>query len=291
MTHPARLARPQTRPFVDRETYLKQGYVVVRGALDPVALAAINTEISDLFAVQLRRLRLPVDAGGSREAVQANAARLLAVDVEAYINTARMTQMLASAHRLMASDAILDIVRALGLGFPVISTRLSNHIMSEVLRIPGGYHKSPPHQDWRSMQGSLDAVVLWAPTTPVTEHSHPLQVSPGSHLLGLLDTVEHIMTPTVADPRITEDSYVSLLMQPGDVVAFSSFLVHRTGETGDGQVRIAFSTRYNNAEEPTYVEHGYPTPYKYSYRTDLMVPDFPKPADIARIFPDAASGD
>ena len=61
------------------------------------------------------------------------------------------------------------------------------------------------------------------------------------------------MTPTVSDPRITEDSYVSLPMQPGDVVAFSSFLVHRTGETGDGQVRIAFSTRYNNAEEPTYV--------------------------------------
>jgi hypothetical protein len=78
-------------------------------------------------------------------------------------------------------------------------------------------------------------------------------------------------------------------MEPGDVVAFSSFTVHRTGETGDGQVRIAFSTRYNNAEEPTYVENGYPTPYKYSYRTDLMVPDFPKPTDIARIFPDAAA--
>jgi ectoine hydroxylase-related dioxygenase (phytanoyl-CoA dioxygenase family) len=238
--------------------------------------------------VQLRRLGLPVDRGGSREAVQANAARLLAVDVEAYINTARMTQMLASAHQLMASDAIVDIVRALGLSFPIISTRLSNHIMSDVLRIPGGYHKSPPHQDWRSMQGSLDAVVLWAPTTPVTERSHPLQVASGSHLLGLLDTVDHIMTPMVSDPRITEESYVSLPMEPGDVVAFSSFTVHRTGETGDGQVRIAFSTRYNNAEEPTYVEHGYPTPYKYSYRTDLIVPDFPKPSDIARIFPDAA---
>jgi phytanoyl-CoA hydroxylase len=291
MNQPVRLATSETRPHVDREAYLKQGYVIVRGALDPAALAAINSEISELFAVQLRHRRLPVDGGGSREAIQANAARLLAVDVEAYINTARMTQMLASAHQLMASDAIVDIVRALGLSFPVISTRLSNHIMSDVLRIPGGYHKSPPHQDWRSMQGSLDAVVLWAPTTPVTEHSHPLQVAPRSHLLGLLDTAPHIMTPMVSDPRITEDAYVSLAMQPGDVVAFSSFLVHRTGEAGDGQVRIAFSTRYNNAEEPTYVEHGYPTPYKYSYRTDLMVPDFPKPADIAHIFPDAAAGD
>jgi ectoine hydroxylase-related dioxygenase (phytanoyl-CoA dioxygenase family) len=288
MSKPVRLATPDTRPHADRATFLREGYVVVRGVLDPTALDEINAEMGELFALQLRRLRLPVDGGGSREAFQANAARLLAVDVETYISTARLTQMLPSAHRLMASDAILGLARDLGVSFPVVSTRLSNHIMSDALRIPGGYHKSPPHQDWRSMQGSLDSIVLWVPTTPVSETSHPLQVVPRSHLLGLLDTVEHIMTPTVSDPRITEDSYRSLPMQPGDVVAFSSFLVHRTGETGDGQVRIAFSTRYNNAEEPTYVEHGYPTPYKYSYRTDLMVPEFPRAADIARIFPDAA---
>lgn len=291
MNKPVRIESSAARPQADRGAFLRDGFVIVRGVLDPSILAAINAEMARLFVVQLRRLGLPVDGGGSREAFQANAARLLAADVETYISTARLTQMLPSAHRLMASDAILDLVRDLGIGFPVVATRLSNHIMSEALRIPGGYHKSPPHQDWRSMQGSLDSMILWVPTTPVTEGSHPLQVVPRSHLLGLLDTVEHIMTPTVSDPRITEDRFQSLPMQPGDVVAFSSFLVHRTGETGDGLVRIAFSTRYNNAEEPTYVEHGYPTPYKYSYRTDLMVPDFPKAADIARIFPDAAGGD
>lgn len=276
-------------PFVDREHFLKQGYVVVRGLLDPTELAALNAEMGELYALQLRRRGLPVDPGGSREAFQANAARLLAVDVETYINTARMTQMMPRAHQIMASEPILDVMRALGIEVPVICTRLSNHIMSDVLKIPGGYHKSPPHQDWRSMQGSLDSVVLWAPTTPVTERSHPLEVVPRSHLLGLLDTAEHIMTPAVDDPRITEDQYVAITpMQPGDVVAFSSFLVHRTGETGDGQVRIAFSTRYNNAAEETWADHGYPTPYKYSYRTDLMVPDFPRAADLRRIFPDAA---
>ncbi|MDB5425661.1 MAG: hypothetical protein JWQ29_3077 [Phenylobacterium sp.] len=288
MTKPARAEASAPRPHVDRDAFLREGFVVVRGVLDPRALTAINEEMGELFALQLRRLGLPVSRGPVRQAFQSNAARLLAADVEAYISTARLTQMLPSAHRLMASEPILDLVRALGIGFPVVSTRLSNHIMSEALRIPGGYHKSPPHQDWRSMQGSLDSVVLWAPTTPVTESSHPLEVVPRSHLLGLLDTAEHIMTPTVADPRITEDLFRPLPMQPGDVVAFSSFLVHRTGEQGDGQVRIAFSTRYNNAEEPTYVGHGYPTPYKYSYRTDLMVPDFPQASHLKRIFPDVA---
>ncbi len=286
MNKPARLARPAT-PVVDREAFLREGFFVARGLLDPRDLQQLNAEMGELFAQQLRRLGLPVDAGTSREAFHANAARLLAVDVPTYIATARMTQMVPSAHRIMASDAIVELVRAAGVAVPVLSTRLSNHIMSETLRIPGGYHKSPPHQDWRSMQGSLDSVVLWTPTTPVTATSHPLEVIPGSHLYGLLDTVEHIMTPTVSDPRITEDQYRPLPMEPGDVVIFSSFLVHRTGETGDGNVRIAFSTRFNNAAEPTYVEHGYPTPYKYSYQTDLIVPDFPKPADLRTIFPDA----
>ncbi len=286
MNKPARIDRPAT-PVIDREAFLRDGFFVARGLLDPRDLQQLNAEMGELFAQQLRRLGLPVDPGASREAFHANAARLLAVDVPTYIATARMTQMVPSAHRIMASDAIVELVRAAGVALPVLSTRLSNHIMSETLRIPGGYHKSPPHQDWRSMQGSLDSVVLWAPTTPVTATSHPLEVIPGSHLYGLLDTVEHIMTPMVSDPRITEDQYRPLPMQPGDVVIFSSFLVHRTGETGDGNVRIAFSTRFNNAAEPTYVEHGYPTPYKYAYQTDLIVPDFPKPADLRTIFPDA----
>jgi ectoine hydroxylase-related dioxygenase (phytanoyl-CoA dioxygenase family) len=287
MTQAVRLAAPTPNAAVDRGAFLREGFFVARGVLDPRDLEQLNAEMGELFAQQLRRLGLPVDPGTSREAFHANAARLLAVDVPTYIATARMTQMVPSAHRIMASDAIVDLVRSAGVTVPVLSTRLSNHIMSETLRIPGGYHKSPPHQDWRSMQGSLDSVVLWSPTTPVTATSHPLEVIPGSHLYGLLDTVEHIMTPTVSDPRITEDQYRPLPMQPGDVVIFSSFLVHRTGETGDGNVRIAFSTRFNNAAEPTYVEHGYPTPYKYSYQTDLIVPDFPKAADLRKIFPDA----
>ncbi|WP_411288341.1 phytanoyl-CoA dioxygenase family protein [Phenylobacterium sp.] len=270
-----------------RDHFLAEGFVVVRGLLDPAELDEINRQMGELFVLQLRRLCLAIDLGDSREAWQANAARLLAADPQLYISTARLTQMLPSANRLLLSEPILALVRELGVEVPVVSTRASNHIMSDLLRIPGGYHKSPPHQDWRSMQGSLDSLVLWIPTTPVTERSHALEVVPRSHLLGLLPTVDHIMTPTVSDPRITEDQFVRLPMNPGDVVAFSSFMVHRTGEEGDGLVRIAFSTRYNNAAEETYVAHGYPTPYKYSYQTDLIVEGFPTIQDVSRTFPAA----
>lgn len=284
MTATAAVSRDETASL--REAFLAEGYAIFRGALDRAWLDEINAEMLELFRIQLRRRGLPISATGDfREDFHADALALLRADVPAYISTARMTQMFPSVHRLMISAPVMEIARTLGIEFPVISTRVSNHIISDLLKIPGGYHKSPPHQDWRAIQGSLDSIVLWAPTTPVTDHSHPLEVVPRSHLLGLCPTVDHIQTPAVSDPRIREEDYVPLAMQPGDIVAFSTFLVHRTGEQGDGRVRIAYSGRFNNAAESTFVEHGYPTPYKYSYQTELIVPDFPKPQDLARIFP------
>ncbi|MFP3553210.1 phytanoyl-CoA dioxygenase family protein [Paraburkholderia sp. SIMBA_049] len=272
-----------------RDQYLDEGYCVARNLIPVAELESINREIAELFATQLRRLGQPVVPGESREAFHRNAIALLQADVPTYINTARITQMLPSVHRLLISEPIMKLVKGLGIDFPVISTRVSIHFMSDHLKIPNGYHKTPPHQDWRSIQGSLDCIVLWIPTTPVSARSHALEVVPKSHLLGLLPTAEHIMTPTVDAPSVTPDRFVPVPVQPGDAIAFSSFLVHRTGEQGDGLARIALSGRFNNAVESTFVKHGYPTPYSYSYRKDLMFENFPTIEDLQSVFP-AASG-
>ena len=267
-----------------RKAFRERGFFVSKGLLDQDRLAAINGEIEQLFIAQLRRFGLPVDESGSRQSFYKNAMALLEHDVPAYINTARTTQDLPSVHQMLTSDAIVSLVRSLGVAFPVVSTKASIHLMADDLKVPNGYHKTPPHQDWRSMQGSLDSVVLWIPTTPVTVSSNPLEVVPGSHRLGLLETAPHIMTPTVDDPRISDEAFQAVPVEPGDVIVFSSLLVHRTGETGDGLVRIALSTRFNNALEPTYVERGYVTPYKYSYQLDLITPNFPTVEQISNVF-------
>ena len=38
-----------------------------------------------------------------------------------------------------------------------------------------------------------------------------------------------------------------VLMQPGDVIVLSSLVVHRTGERGDGSVRVAVSSQFGEA--------------------------------------------
>ena len=272
----------------DRARYLAEGYVVVKGVIDAAILASINREIGELFAIQLRRLGQSVDAGDSREAFKNNAVRLLRADVPTYISTARLTHYLPSVHRLLICDAIIRLVRELGIELPVISTRPTIAFMTSDLKIPDGYHRFPGHQEWSSMQGSLDSILLWIPTTPVKEYSNPMEFVPRSHLLGLLDTVEQNMTPAVNDARITEDRYIPIPAEPGDVVFFSSFMVHRTSEADDGLVRVALIGSFNNAREKTYVEHGYPTGYKYVNQTSLIYEGFPTLADVAAIFPAAA---
>src|ERR1700730_18109432 len=84
-----------------RQQYLADGYRVARGLLDRATLESINREIGELFAIQLRRLNLPVDTGNSREAFRDNALRLLKADVSTYISTARLTQNLPSVDRLL----------------------------------------------------------------------------------------------------------------------------------------------------------------------------------------------
>jgi len=274
----------ETVPEQEVAQYRRDGICVFRGKLSVAELDALNGEMADLFAIQVRALGLPVAEGRDRTALRTNALALLQADVPRFIAAMRVTQDLPSVHRVLVSAPLLELARALGIAFPVISTKASVHIMDDDLRVPNGYHKSPAHQDWRSIQGSLDNLVLWIPTTPVRGGRNGLEVVRGSHLFGLLDTVEHAMTPSVSDPRITEDRYESIDAEPGDVIAFSSFLVHRTADRGDGAVRIALSTRFNNALEPSYVDRGYPSPYKYSYRLDLMTPDFPPVERIRETF-------
>ena len=104
------------------------------------------------------------------------------------------------------------------------------------------------------------------------------------HRYGLLKSTPHDVAPAVNDPRIREDDYTAVLVEPGDAVIFSGFLVHRTSAQGDERIRLALSLRYNNLAEPSFIERGYPSTYKFSAKLDLMVEGFPSEAQVAAFF-------
>jgi ectoine hydroxylase-related dioxygenase (phytanoyl-CoA dioxygenase family) len=267
-----------------RRRYAEEGYCVLQNFFPADHLQQIYDDMMAVFARQLQRLGITQAAWRDPAGLRQNLIALFKADLGAYLGAARQSQMLPGIHHLITGPAVIGALKSLGLAAPTVSTKPVCHYMSEALKIPGGYHKAPPHQDWRSMQGSLDGVVLWIPLTDIDRDCYPLECVPGSHTYGLLNTVPHPATPMVEDARIGEADFVPLLPKRSDLMVLSGFLVHRTGARGDDRVRVAMSLRYNNAAEPNYVAHAYPTPYKYEYQLNLMFENFPAENEVAEIY-------
>lgn len=276
----ARMGDHQLKRRLDRD-----GYVIARGLLNPDTVGAVLSDCRDVLRLQAERHGV---AGASADgaAFDASLAGLFRASMPSYLAAAKLTQYLPSLHRLGVDDALLGLLRGLGVRRPVISTRPVVHIVSGDLEVPGGYHRTPPHQDWRSVQGSLDALVAWVPLVASGPDTSPLEVAPGSHRLGLLPAVPHPFGTTVADGRLGDDAFVPLGAVPGDVVVFSMFLVHRTGVSLRPGVRWAVSFRYNNLDELSFAARDFPNPYIYRPKDELLLEGFPTADDIRRIFGD-----
>jgi phytanoyl-CoA hydroxylase len=274
---------------MDVEAYRRDGFGIDAGAIPVEQLDALAVDLYGVFA----RAAALVGVSASETVTHETMSRLLgdffARDRTAYLAAARQTQYLISVHRLGLSPPIAALLEQIGIAIPTQSTRPVIHFMADGLRFESGYHKSPAHQDWRSVQGSLDGLTLWLPLYDVGLKDFPLEVVPRSHRQGLLDSADDVFGHRVADAQIPPDgAFQPVPMHRGDVAVFSGFLVHRTGAEGEDRVRIAFSYRFNNALEPSYVQRRYPNPY--SYRGDMNLLGFmPGAADVAPFFDAAAS--
>lgn len=264
--------------------YRRDGFVVVTDAIPTDSLDRVTADLAGIFGRRARAAGLNIADPTDVKSFSTALAELFQYDRRSYIATARQTQHLASVHQLGLSPPVMNVVAGLGLAVPAISTRPVIHYMSNQLKIEGGYHQSPIHQDWRSVQGSLDGITLWLPLFDVGINDYPLEVIPGSHRRGLLPSVDDAFGHRVADGEVDPGEFVPLIVRRGDVVFFSGFLVHRTGSAGGRDVRIALSYRYNNAAEPSFINRGYPSPYTYGADMRLLQPDFPTAADVVKIF-------
>ncbi len=268
--------------------YQRDGFVVVPGLFPQGQRERVLAEITRTFGLRAADLGPEAPAGDGQAAFSALLAGLFARDVPAYVAAAKLTQSLVGVHQMGLSPELIGVVEALGLGLPAISTRPVIHYMADRLKILGGYQKTPPHQDWRSVQGSLDGITVWTPLFDVGLNDYPLEVVPGSHLQGLLDSTADMPNYRVRPELYSEADFRPLELKAGDAVVFSGFLLHRTGETGGESVRVSLSFRFNNVAEPSFVRRGYPDRYIYRADPAIVTPDFPSAEDLAEIFPEAA---
>ena len=264
--------------------YHRDGFHVARQMVPRAQIDRVFSDMHRLAAQQLRRLELPHGRGGGVEAVHADLKLLFTHDPKAYLATLTLCAKLVSLYELYLHPAIRTFARDIGIAFPVFQTSPVMHLMSKSLRIPGGYQGFGTHQDWPTLQGSLDTVTVWIPFVDVDRELFTLDVIPGSHTEGLRPYArrDHIFE---VDPAVYDAAdFQSIEALRGDVVFMSSFAIHRSSLRGDERLRVATSMRYENAAEPHFIARSYPFAQKRTVVTDLITPDFPRAEQVRSLY-------
>ncbi len=263
--------------------YRERGYCVLKAVIEPIVIAEIKSEIQSIFTPLLQRHQITDGSVVDRDFDSA-LGELFRRDMNGFLAAAKATQLSPKLHNLGSSESMIRLVKKFGLSQPIIAVRPVVHILSDELQVPQGYHRTPAHQDWRSVQGSVDAIVVWLPLVEVNAAFGPLEIWPGSHRLGLFETRPDPFGNVVVEAELEEDKLVPVSVDPGDAIAFSMFTVHRTGKEQSPGIRWAISFRYNNAADEDFIEHGYPNPFVYQSEGELLVKNYPTLQDVQRVF-------
>jgi len=200
-----------------------------------------------------------------------------------YIGYLRTIAKTMDIQKLFTMDHVVKALLELGVSRPSMPTGPVMNVMSPGLRIPGGYDGTKAHQDWPSVQGSLDMVVAWIALTDISKDNYPLEVIPGSHLDGLLlPKYEDGHVGNVMEVDVDESRFVPIECKAGDVVFLSGFLVHRTGH--GNRFRAAVSQRFDNANDPSFISRGYPCAQTRTVEREILW--YPPTEEVRSVYVD-----
>jgi phytanoyl-CoA hydroxylase len=268
---------------MDRKEYREQGYTLARDFLPPAELDAVRADAREVFLAQMRRRGLAGPGDPDEREFEFGLYRFFTADLDGYVACSQQVQHLISLNRLAVDERVVSALRDLGLEFPNVSTRPLMLFNSRHLAKREVYWRLPLHQDWRNMQGSLDALVVWLPLVDVDRSLGALEILPGSHTWGLLEAAVSAGYPEIPGD-FDEARFVSCEMRRGDVLFFSAFLLHRSGTNATDLIRWSCQLRYNNLREPTFLERGFPHPYVYKPCEELITPGFPNRETLESFF-------
>lgn len=259
------------------------GYLVLKKFFTKEEINNIYSEAKQLFAIQINRT-LGVEVNiNDKDAFDKAMFDFFQLDFISFVNTGKQVQHLISMHRLATDERIINVLKEIGYEFPAIAVRPAMQFNSRNLSKNGSHWKLGAHQDWRTGQGSLDSVVFWFPLIDCGSSLGALQIIPKSHRLGLLKS-----DTTGYGGKIQEDlpegDFIQTSFEVGDLLIFSAFLVHRSGENITQNIRWSMQLRYNNMAEHTFQERGFPMPYIYKPEESLVTSDFPKIEQLEQLF-------
>jgi phytanoyl-CoA hydroxylase len=271
--------------MIDKDNFKKTGFQLVKGLFKAEEVETIKKDAEDIFLNQMSYLKYPTDKIESESDFNKLLFRLFEEHPDRLVASGKHIQHLISLHRLALDERVINILKSLDIKFPNICTRPVMFFNAQKLAKKQVYWKMDPHQDWRSMQGSINSIVAWVALTDINISLGALEIIPESHKLGLQakDMVDSF--GLIPQELISEYKFTPIEVSKGDVLFFSSFLIHQSGNnsTDDG-IRWSCHFRYNDMDENEFIERGYPHPYVYYPNPELITPNYPLQKDVHNFF-------
>jgi hypothetical protein len=234
-------------------SFRARGYLIVPGFFRGTAY------IDDICA-EITALGQVYDAGFALES---------AVDhVRAFPPRARKSfydalRYLAALNRLGSCPSLLQTSRDLGQKLPAVM-RAYNIRMDLPAEADFLFHW---HQDIVYTLGSLNSITYWVPFTPVNRTAGSVAVIPGSHARGVFP-VRYTLDGRPPANKVMSPKDLRLLNVPeeegevveadaGDLVVFSTFILHRSVPNRANSIRWTAQMRHADLAEPEFVGSGY----------------------------------
>lgn len=190
-------------------------------------------------------------------------------DFNGFIGCANACQNSTSIWRLATNQKIISTLKQAGLKHPIINTRPLLTFSHKDLAKKDVHWMVPIHQDWPSTQGSVNGITCWIPLIDIDDEIGPLEISPKTHLQGVLPFENHNGVPVLKNKKKYKLNKIS--MQKGDMLSFSWFTIHASGENRSNKIRLAVHIRYDDLEEETFKKRKYPVCRK-DIRSDYELP-------------------
>jgi hypothetical protein len=227
-----------------RARLAEEGYLYLRGLIDPQRILALRAEI------------LPVLAGegwiaGGDKLPDAEAVGMpLRETDEEYFAAYDRLQQLESFHALAHDDDLLGAVReALG------ETAFPHPLKVARLVFPSEPEVStPPHQDFLNNQGSPALTAAWIPLGDCPMKQGTLAILRGSQRCGVLP-LEFSLGPGNSQAVVPNEmrdrlTWVTNDFAAGDVLLFSALTVHASLHNATGRMRLSVDFRYQCEGQP-----------------------------------------
>jgi len=237
----------------EKQLIEEQGYIILKNFFDKEYIINLREKAENIFQIQFDRF-------GYSEDFQSNMIRLFNEHESVFINCGKIIQAgLLELYKLPVEEKLINKIKELGIEFPNLCTRPVLFFNHPQLAKEEVYYKTPPHQDWSSMESSMNSLVVWVPLVDVNKDNGSIIIWPGTHKLGPLP----FNTTGGFAQVIVEGEGLQPELEIGDIAIFSTLLVHASGDILNNTIRWSCHYRYTDMLEQNYIERDFPNPYIY----------------------------